>query len=87
MVKAGAVYRPPVEIVPIVEFPPATPSTDHFTAVLLVPVTVAVNCCVCVVPSVTDFGAIETVIGVSHETVTVALADLLTSAALTAVTL
>ncbi len=31
-------------IVPAVEFPPATVSTDHVTAVLVVPVTVAVNC-------------------------------------------
>ena len=31
-------------IVPAVEFPPVTVSTDHVTTVLLVPVTVAVNC-------------------------------------------
>jgi hypothetical protein len=42
----GAVYSPAVEIVPTVEFPPATPFTCQVTAVLEVPVTVAVNCCV-----------------------------------------
>ena len=36
----GAVYRPVLEIVPIAGF------NDQVTAVLLVPVTVAVNCCV-----------------------------------------
>jgi hypothetical protein len=39
----GAVYKPMALIVPAVAFPPWTPSTDHVTAVLLVPVTVAVN--------------------------------------------
>jgi hypothetical protein len=33
---AGAVYRPEELIVPVVEFPPATVSTDHVTAVLVV---------------------------------------------------
>jgi hypothetical protein len=42
----GAVYSPEVEIVPTVELPPATPFTCQVTAVLEVPVTVAVNCCV-----------------------------------------
>jgi hypothetical protein len=40
---AGAVYKPMALIVPLVAFPPWTPSTDHVTAVLVVPVTVAVN--------------------------------------------
>jgi hypothetical protein len=35
-----------VEIVPTVELPPRTPSTYHFTPVLVVPLTVAVNCLV-----------------------------------------
>ena len=35
---AGAVYRPPLEIVPTAGL------TDHVTAVFVVPVTVAVNC-------------------------------------------
>jgi hypothetical protein len=42
----GAVYSPEVEIVPTDEFPPVTPFTCQVTAVLEVPVTVAVNCCV-----------------------------------------
>lgn len=42
----GAVYRPEEEIVPVTEFPPATPLTLQFTAPELAPVTVAVNCCV-----------------------------------------
>ena len=40
----GAVYKPAEEIVPTVEFPPAMPPTSQFTAVLVVPVTAAVNC-------------------------------------------
>lgn len=48
----GAVYRPEEEIVPAMEFPPTTPLTLQFTALELVPVTVAVNCCVW--PSGTD---------------------------------
>jgi uncharacterized membrane protein len=35
---AGAVYRPPLEIVPTAGI------TDHVTAVFVVPVTAAVNC-------------------------------------------
>jgi len=46
------VYKPDVDIVPTVEFPPAMPFTVHVTAVLDVPVTVAVNCCVA--PSESD---------------------------------
>ena len=41
---AGAVYWPVVLIVPSVALPPATPFTDHVTAVFDVPLTVAVNC-------------------------------------------
>jgi hypothetical protein len=41
---AGAVYSPAVEIVPLAAEPPTTPFTSHVTAVLVVPVTVAVNC-------------------------------------------
>ena len=43
---AGAVYRPVASIVPSVAFPPATPFTPHVTAVLVVFVTITVNCCV-----------------------------------------
>jgi hypothetical protein len=35
---AGAVYRPPLEIIPTAGL------TDHVTAVFVVPVTTAVNC-------------------------------------------
>src|SRR6266850_1149867 len=42
---AGAVYMPLASTVPRVEFPPVTLLTDHATAVLAVPVTVAENCC------------------------------------------
>jgi hypothetical protein len=51
----GAVYIPVVLIVPPDEFPPATPSTDQFTAVLLVPCTTALNCCCAPVFRVTAF--------------------------------
>ncbi len=40
----GAVYRPVLEMVPTVELPPWTPFTDQSADVLVVPVTVAVNC-------------------------------------------
>src|SRR5437660_10381285 len=43
---AGAVYRPEEEIVPTVAVPPATPFTSQVTFLLLVLVTMAVNCCV-----------------------------------------
>jgi hypothetical protein len=43
---AGAVYRPVAMIVPVVEFPPATPSTDQVTAGFVLFATVAVNCVV-----------------------------------------
>jgi len=43
---AGAVYKPTVLIVPTVPFPPVVPLTCHVTAVFVVFVTVAVNCCV-----------------------------------------
>ena len=42
----GAVYSPPVVIVPTVELPPATPFTAQVTVVFEDPVTVALNCCV-----------------------------------------
>jgi hypothetical protein len=41
----GAVYSPPEEIVPTLEFPPGLPFTLQVTPVFLAPVTVAVNCC------------------------------------------
>jgi hypothetical protein len=44
---AGAVYKPEEETIPTVEFPPRTPFTIQFTAVLFVADTEAVNCCDC----------------------------------------
>lgn len=52
---AGAVYNPLEEIVPVVEFPLATPSTDHVTEVFELFVTVAVNC---VVPLTATFAEV-----------------------------
>jgi hypothetical protein len=40
----GAVYKPAVEMVPTVELPPMTPFTCQLAAVLVEPVTVALNC-------------------------------------------
>jgi hypothetical protein len=59
------------------------PVADQVTAVLLLPVTVAVNCCVAPVMSAAVVGAMETETTV---TVTVAAADLVVSATLVAVT-
>src|ERR1017187_9317274 len=44
--RAGAVYNPAEVIVPTVEFPALTESTDHVTAVWELPCTAAVNCAV-----------------------------------------
>jgi hypothetical protein len=62
---------------------PTEGDTDHVTAVLLDPVTVPVNCCVCPALNVADVGETVIVTGVS---VTVALAFFVASAALVAVT-
>ncbi len=69
----GAVYRPVDETVP--------PVANQVTAVLVVPVTVAVNCCVPPVVSEEDVGEMVTAT-VGVVTVTVADADLVVSAAL-----
>jgi hypothetical protein len=42
---AGAEYNPEAEIVPIALLPPGIPLTLQVTVVVVVPVTVAVNCC------------------------------------------
>jgi hypothetical protein len=57
---AGAVYMPELDIVPTVELPPVTPPTDHVTAVFVEFATVAENWKVC--PTVTDEGAVPSVI-------------------------
>ena len=72
---AGAVYRPLADIVP--------PVADQVTAVLLLPVTVAVNCCVPPVGRDAEPGAMDTATAL---TVTVADADLVESATLVALT-
>ena len=78
-------YSPALETVPTTALPPATPFTCQLTAVLLVPLTVAVNCRVPPVVSEADVGEMlsETVGAV---TVTVAEADLVVSATLVAFT-
>ena len=69
------------------EFPPVNPLTCQVTAVLLEPVTVAVNCCVPPVTSDAEVGVIEMpTTGGAALTVTFADADLVLSAALVAVT-
>ena len=60
--------------------------TDQVTAVLVEPVTVAVNCCVPPVSIEAEVGEIVTETTEAALTVTVADADLVVSAALVAVT-
>jgi hypothetical protein len=80
LVTEGAVNMPPLETLPEV--------ADHITAVLLVPFTAALNCCVppdvrAALPGETTT---LTVVGAEGLTVTLALAFLVVSAALVAVT-
>jgi hypothetical protein len=75
---AGAVYNPPLEIVPTAGL------TDHLTIVFDEPTPVAVNCCVWPTPRVTAAGDTVTVTG--GVTVTFAVADLVGSCTLVAVT-
>jgi hypothetical protein len=79
---AGAVYSPVDEIVPVVEFPPAVPFTDHVTLVLDELLTLAVNCCV--PDSWTEALAGETETDTADITVTDAEADFFGSATLVA---
>jgi hypothetical protein len=76
---AGAVYKPLDESVP-------SPVSDQVTAVLAVPVTVAVNCCVPPPPSEAEVGEIDTEIAAGGFSVTVAEADLVVSFVEVAVT-
>jgi len=71
------VYKPLEETLP--------PVADQVTAVLLEPVTLAVNCCAPLVCSEAEVGEMETATA-GALTVTVAEADLVVSAALVAVT-
>jgi len=73
-----------VDTVPTVALPPAIPFTLQVTAVFVVPVTVAVNCCVAPVTTEALVGLTLTVTG--STTVTEAEADLVGSATLVAVT-
>jgi len=76
---AGAVYRPAGEIVP--------PVADHVTAVLVVPVIVAVNCWVPPVCNDAEVGLrLMVTTGGGAVTITVAADDLLGSATLVAMT-
>ena len=63
-----------MEMVPTVEFPPRAPFTNQFTAVLLVPATVALTCCDC--PNgklvLTGDTVTETVVADAIETVALA---------------
>lgn len=68
---------------PVVETLPAV--AFHVTPVLLVPLTVAVNCCVPPVPTAAEVGEIE-MDTTGTLTLTVADADLVGAAALVAVT-
>ncbi len=82
---AGAVYSPEVEMVPTVALPPAVPLTAQVTPVFVVPVTLAVNCCVEPVLTVADVGATATatvLAATGAGIVTLAVADFVGSATL-----
>jgi hypothetical protein len=83
----GALYKPVEEMVPTDKFPPTIPSTSQFTAVLVVPETVVVNCCDRPTCTLALPGEIVTDTGVgAGRIVTVALADCVEAKALCAVT-
>jgi hypothetical protein len=69
---------------PLVEIDP--PLADQATEVLLLPVTVAANCCVPPVLIVAEVGLIDTATTGAAVTVTLAAADFVESAALVALT-
>jgi len=73
----GAVYRPRAEIVPITLLPPETPFTLQFTVVVVVPVTLAVNCCVELVWMVVAAGETVTLTELELVSCTVAVPDML----------
>lgn len=75
----GAVYSPELEIDPW--------DADQVTTVFVVPVTVALNCCVAPVCNATELGTTETArVGGEAITVTVAVPDWVGSAVLVAMT-
>lgn len=57
---AGAVYKPAVEMVPTVAFPPATPATCQFTIVFVLLETVAANILVAFTETVAVVGVMAT---------------------------
>ena len=74
----GAVYKPPLVMVPHPDPLQPLPATLQVTAAFVVFKTVALNCCMASVTSWTVFGDMVTVTG--GTTVTVAFADLVGSA-------
>ena len=62
-IAAGAVYTPEVVMVPREAFPPTISFTRHVTAVLVVPLTVAVNALLAANRTVAEVGEMVTVIG------------------------
>ena len=71
---------------PTAEVPPAIPFTNQFTAVLVVPETVALNCCVWPSWRLALVGETVTVTGGGGITVTAAFADAAGCATLSAIT-
>jgi hypothetical protein len=65
----GAEYKPPLEIVPTAEF------SDQVTAVFGVPVTVAVNCCVCLAERAAEPGETCTAMGTCSVTIDCAVSE------------
>lgn len=57
---AGAVYFPLASIKPTAALPPVIPLTDHVTAVVAAPLTMALNCCVLLTEIVVLTGSIVT---------------------------
>src|ERR1700693_2571496 len=76
-IELGAVYRPRAEIVPIALLPPGIPFTLQFTVVVVVPVTLAVNCCVELVWMVVAAGDTVTLTELDPVNCTVAVPDTL----------
>src|SRR5690348_10428922 len=66
----GATKRPEEEINPLVLLPPVTPFTCQVTAVLGTPFTVAVNCCVVKIATLTGLGVTATATATCCATVT-----------------
>src|SRR5207248_2019054 len=84
--ECGALYRPLVEMLPVMVFPPVVPFTCQVTAVVGWPLIVAENCCVVKTSTVAVAGLTATVPPVWLVIVTVAEADFVVSATEVAVT-